>query len=147
MSTTSHYEVYGTLPTLTEQEKNDILTSKELPSVSGLDNGKALIVDGGKWTKKAIPSQLPEVTAPTDNGKVLAVVEGVWAKATPETYTLPEATAETLGGVHQAANVAESSATSVADLKGTVNSLLSALKAAGIMTPDAEEPAQEPAET
>lgn len=145
MSTTSHYEVYGTLPTLTEQEKNDILTSKELPSVSGLDNGKALIVDGGKWTKKTIPSQLPEVTAPTDNGKVLAVVEGAWAKASA--YTLPEATAETLGGVHQAANVAESSATSVADLKGTVNSILSALKAAGIMTPDAEEPAQEPAET
>ena len=145
MSTTSHYEVYGTLPTLTEQEKNDILTSKELPSVSGSDNGKALIVDGGKWTKKAIPSQLPEVTAPTDNGKVLAVVEGVWAKASA--YTLPEATAETLGGVHQAANVEESSATTVAGLKDTVNAILSSLKAAGVMTPDAEEPAQEPAET
>lgn len=114
MSTTSHYEVYGTLPTLTEEEKNDILTSKELPKVAN-----------------------------TDNGKVLTVVNGAWAKAQPETYTLPEATAETLGGVKQAANVEESSATSVADLKGTVNSILSALKAAGLMAADVEEPAQE----
>ena len=144
MSTTSHYEVYGTLPTLTEQEKNDILTSKELPSVSGSDNGKALIVESGKWKKKAIPSQLPAVSG-TDNGDVLTVVEGVWAKASA--YTLPEATAETLGGVHQAANVEESSATTVAGLKDTVNAILSSLKAAGVMTPDAEEPAQEPAET
>ena len=143
MSTTSHYEVYGTLPTLTEQEKNDILTSKELPSVSGSDNGKALIVEEGEWTKKTIPSQLPEVTAPTDNGKILTVVNGAWAKASP--YTLPEATAETLGGVHQAANVEESSATSVAGLKDTVNAILSGLKAAGIMAPDPE--VEEQAET
>ena len=79
--TTSHYEVYGTLPTMTEQQKQDMLSSKELPSVSGSDNGKALIVSGGSWTKKAIPSQLPSVSG-TDNGKVLTVVEGSWAKAT-----------------------------------------------------------------
>ena len=78
MSTTSHYQVYGTLPTLTEEEKENILTSKELPSVSNSDNGKALMVKSGKWAKSDIPSQLPAVTA-EDNGKVLKVVDGVWA--------------------------------------------------------------------
>lgn len=116
MSTTSHYKVFGTLPTLTEEEKQDILTAKELPGVSA-----------------------------TDNGKVLTVVDGKWAKAAPVTYTLPEATSETLGGVHQAANVEESSATSVAGLKDTVNAILSGLKAAGIMAPDPE--VEEQAET
>lgn len=77
--TTSHYTEYGTLPTLTEQEKEDMLSAKELPSVTSHDNGKALIVDGGKWKKKNIPSQLPEVSS-TDNGDVLTVVEGQWAK-------------------------------------------------------------------
>lgn len=79
--TTSHYEVYGTLPTMTEQKKSEIL-------------------------------------AP---------------------YVLPEAEAEKLGGVYQAENVAESSATTVAGLKETVNAILSALKTAGIMAPDEEE--------
>ena len=54
-------------------------------------------------------------------------------------YVLPEATAETLGGVHQAVNIAESSATSVAGLKETVNDLLYALKQAGVMAADEEE--------
>ena len=53
-------------------------------------------------------------------------------------YVLPEAGADTLGGVKQAENVAESSATTVASLKETVNDLLSALKAAGIMAADEE---------
>lgn len=57
----------------------------------------------------------------------------------PEAYVLPEAGAETLGGVYQAENVEESSATTVAGLKDTVNGLLSALKAAGIMAADPEE--------
>ena len=81
--TTSHYKEYGTIPTLTAQEKEDILNSKELPSVSSTDNGKALIVDGGKWKKKEIPSQLPAVTA-DDNGKVLKVVDGAWAAVLEE---------------------------------------------------------------
>ena len=67
------------------------------------------------------------------------VVNGAWAKATPEGYTLPEASAEVLGGVHQAENVEESSATTVASLKDTVNAILTGLKAAGIMAPDPEE--------
>ena len=79
--TTSHYDVYATLPTVTEEQKENMMTP----------------------------------------------------------YVLPEASAETLGGVHQAENVAESSATTVASLKETVNATLAALKAAGIMAPDEEE--------
>ena len=86
---TSHYPVFGTMPTLTEEQKEQILS---------------------------------------------------------EPYVLPEAGAETLGGVMQAENVAESTATTVAGLKETVNALLSALKAAGIMAQD-EEPTEETAES
>ena len=132
-STTSHYTVYGTLPTLTEQEKNDLLAAKELPAVSSTDNGKVLTVVEGAWAKAAIPAQLPSVSG-TDNGKALMVSGGKWQKS-----SLPDAGADTKGLVKQAANVAESSATTVADLKGTVNSILTALKAAGIMVADAEE--------
>ena len=80
--TTSHYTEYGTLPTLTEEQKQQMLS---------------------------------------------------------EPYVLPEATAETLGGVKQAENVAESSATTVAGLKETVNAILTALKGAGIMAEDEEQ--------
>ena len=134
--TTSHYIEYGTLPTLTEQEKNDLLAAKELPAVSSTDNGKVLTVVEGAWAKAAIPAQLPSVTG-TDNGKALMVSGGKWQKASLP--TTPDAGADTKGLVKQAANVAESSATTVADLKGTVNSILTALKAAGIMVADAEE--------
>lgn len=79
--TTSHYEVYGTLPTMTEEQKENMLSP----------------------------------------------------------YVLPEAEAEKLGGVYQAENVAESTATTVAGLKDTVNALLSSLKEAGIMAQDEEE--------
>ena len=131
--TTSHYIEYGTLPTLTEQEKNDLLAAKELPAVSSTDNGKVLTVVEGAWAKAAIPAQLPSVSG-TDNGKALMVSGGKWQKS-----SLPDAGADTKGLVKQAANVAESSATTVADLKGTFNSILTALKAAGIMVADAEE--------
>ena len=81
-ASTSHYTEYGTLPTMTEEQKQQILS---------------------------------------------------------DPYVLPEAEEETLGGVRKAQNVAESSATSVAGLKDTVNALLSALKDAGIMTEDETE--------
>ena len=54
----------------------------ELPSVSATDNGKALIVSGGKWTASTIPAQIPAFTA-DDNGKVLMVVDGALAFVTP----------------------------------------------------------------
>lgn len=54
------------------------ISKGSLPSVSGSDNGKALIVSGGKWVASPIPSQLPSVTS-ADEGKVLAVnSSGVW---------------------------------------------------------------------
>ena len=80
-ASTSHYTEYGTMPTMTEAQKEQILS---------------------------------------------------------DPYVLPEAGADTLGGVLQAENVAESTATTVAGLKETVNALLSALKAAGIMAQDEE---------
>ena len=59
-----------------------------------------------------------------------AVVEGLAATSSP-------ASADVLGGVKQAANQADSTATTIADLKADVNALLAKLKAAGIMAPEA----------
>lgn len=74
------------------------------------------------------------------------------------TYTLPTASADTLGGVKvgtgltitdgvlsadgvtPAANVADSEATTVEQLKETVNALLGALRTAGLMAASAETP-------
>lgn len=53
-------------------------------------------------------------------------------------YEMPEAGEETLGGVHQAENIEDSTATTVDALKSDFNDLLAALKAAGIMAPDEE---------
>ena len=51
----------------------------ELPAVGKSDNGDVLTVVNGKWTKAAIPSQLPEVTV-ADAGSVLKVsTEGEWS--------------------------------------------------------------------
>ena len=51
-------------------------------------------------------------------------------------YTLPAAVADTIGGVKLAANQAASTATEVSGLVTEFNTLLAALKAAGIMTAD-----------
>lgn len=48
-------------------------------------------------------------------------------------YTLPAATTTTIGGVKQSAAVANSTATDVATLLADHNSLLAALRAAGIL--------------
>lgn len=55
---------------------------KELPSVTGTDNGDVLTVVEGVWAKANPPSSLPAVTG-ADNGNVLTVIEGSWAKAAP----------------------------------------------------------------
>lgn len=49
----------------------------ELPAVTTTDNGKILLVSGGKWAKGDAPTELPAVTA-DDNGKVLKVADGAW---------------------------------------------------------------------
>jgi len=51
-------------------------------------------------------------------------------------YTLPAAVADTLGGVKLAANQAASTATELSGLVTEFNTLLAALKAAGIMAAD-----------
>ena len=77
-----------------------------------------------------------------------AVVEGladllnIPEDSTP--YTLPSATADALGGVKQTANQANSTASTIATLKEDFNTLLAALKTAGIMV--ADTPAVTPGE-
>lgn len=51
---------------------------------------------------------------------------------------MPAATTNKVGGVKQAAAVADSTATSVADLKTNFNALLAALRTAGILAPNSE---------
>ena len=55
----------------------------------------------------------------------------------PESYVLPEAAAESFGGVKLAANQLDSTASTIAALNIEFNALLAKLKAAGIMAPDA----------
>jgi hypothetical protein len=61
----------------------DRIAGDHLPAVTGSDNGKALLVSGGKWEKGALPSQLPAVTS-ADSGKILTVnSSGEWVAASP----------------------------------------------------------------
>ena len=57
----------------------------------------------------------------------------LYAPAYPETYTLPGAAADALGGVMLAENQADSTASTVSGLKDDLNALLAKLKAAGVM--------------
>ena len=61
----------------------DRIAGDHLPTVTGSDNGKALLVSGGEWTAAAIPAQLPAVTS-ADSGKILTVnSSGEWVAASP----------------------------------------------------------------
>lgn len=60
-------------------------TTKELPAVTGSNNGQVLTVYQGAWKAKDLPAELPAVTA-ENNGEVLTVDAGAWkAKALPST--------------------------------------------------------------
>ena len=64
-----------------------------------------------------------------------ATVEGL--EGGGDSYVLPAATATSLGGVKLVANQVNSTSTTIAALKEDFNTLLAALKAAGVMAADA----------
>ena len=78
----------------------------------------------------------------THIGGKLVIEEGANVEGKlQDPYVLPAASAEAIGGVKLVANQAASEATELADLVTAHNALLAALKAAGVMAADAEEPA------
>lgn len=70
---------------ITAMESVAASAASELPVVTSSDNGKALVVSGGKWTKG---NELPVVTA-SDNGKLLGVNQGVWGSVEKDTIVIP----------------------------------------------------------
>lgn len=64
-------------PCYRKLDKRFVPTTDALPSVSESDNGKTMVVEGGKWVASTAPTGLPEVTT-DDDDKVLIVVDGVW---------------------------------------------------------------------
>ena len=79
-----------------------------------------------------------EAKAETDS--VEAKIGGdakLYVPAYPAAYVLPEAIADTIGGVKLAANQSDSAASTIASLNIEFNALLAKLKAAGIMASDA----------
>ena len=110
--------------------------------------GKLTVLDG------AVVTGLTATAAPASaealggvKAETKAVTDTVEAKigedaklyvpAYPESYVLPEAAAEAIGGVNLAANQPDSTASTIAALNIEFNALLAKLKASGIMAPDA----------
>ena len=106
--------------------------------------GSLEILEGASVT--GLPAAKVAVATETSLGGVLAAIKAetdtVEAKIGEDhklyvpPYTLPAAEAGTLGGVLLAANQAASTATELAGLVTELNTLLAALKAAGIMAAD-----------
>ena len=78
------------------------------------------------------------IPEPIGEGKILQVSGGQWQLGTVS-GSLPEATADAIGGVKLAENQADSEAEELATLVTDFNTLLASLKAAGIMAADEEE--------
>ena len=96
--------------------------------------GRLVFDEGATVEGSEIPSSyiLPEADAETLGGVMIgegfSVQDGI--------LSLGEASAEAIGGVKLVANQAASTATTVAGLKEDINTLLAALKAAGVMAAD-----------
>lgn len=104
------YLAHGGDPSALEDNKSlsdfidDISTvigggGSSLPEVTTDDNGKALIVSNGAWSKGAIPTELPTPDPlGNDNGKGLYIMNGEWI-IYPFPKELPSVTSEDAGKV------------------------------------------------
>ena len=104
------------------------LEIKEGASVTGLPSAAVAVA-----TEEVLGGVLAAVKAETDT---LEAKIGEDHKLYVPPYTLPAAEAAALGGVLLAANQAASTATELSGLVTEFNTLLAALKAAGIMAAD-----------
>ena len=104
------------------------LEIKEGASVTGLPSAVVAVA-----TEEALGGVLAAAKAETDT---LEAKIGEDHKLYVPPYTLPAAEAAALGGVLLAANQAASTATELSGLVTEFNTLLAALKAAGIMAAD-----------
>ena len=102
--------------------------------------GKLVFDEGATVEGSEIPSSyvLPEADAETLGG----VMIGAGFSVHDGVLALSEASAEAIGGVKLVANQGASTATTVAGLKEDFNVLLAALKAAGVMAADSAEPGE-----
>ena len=105
------------------------LEIQEGASVTGLPSAVVAVA-----TEEALGGVLAAAKAETDT---LEAKIGEDHKLYVPPYTLPAAEAAALGGVLLAANQAASTATELSGLVNDFNTLISALKAAGIMAADA----------
>lgn len=115
-----------------------IVTVTEKPVVSPVIQ---LLVSGDvdlEEVEKSFGSALEHSAKAAMSGIRFHKADGTIDDSADSSYVLPAATKTALGGVKMMANQAASTATSVADLKTNFNSLLTALKGAGIMEADAQ---------
>lgn len=96
--------------------------------------GKLVFDEGATVEGTEIPSSyvLPEASANTLGG----IKVGAGLEAEDGVLSVAEASAEAIGGVKLVANQEASTASTVAALKDDLNTLLEALKTAGVMAAD-----------